>query len=70
MYSTGAAPYELVFGQRVQTVLFPTQLSAMLLEEDLADKGIQLDVCAMESQNIQSELLETNDYSDEIEERE
>ena len=63
----------------------------MVLEEDLADDGIQLDtseqksrtekdtihgaedsqqadMCAMESQNIHSELLEKNDESDGIEE--
>ena len=89
--TTGATPYELVFGQRARTVLFPTQQSAMVLEEDLADEGIdfdtsekislteedavngakdtqQADMCATESQTIQSELLEKNDESDGIEE--
>ena len=81
--TTGATPYELLFGQRDRTVLFPTQKSVMVLEEDLADDGSHLDtseqifrteedtihgakdsqqadMCAMEGQNIQSELLEKN----------
>ena len=41
-YTTGASPYELVFGQRAQTVIFPTQQSAIVLEEVLADEGIHL----------------------------
>ena len=42
--TTGASPYELVFGQRARTVVFPTQQSAIVLEEDLADEGIHLGI--------------------------
>eukprot|EP00731_Ephydatia_muelleri_P032771 Em0024g315a len=38
--TTGASPYELVFGQKARTVIFPTQQNAIVLEEDLADEGI------------------------------
>ena len=37
--TTGASSYELVFGQRARTVIFPTQQCAIVLEEDLADEG-------------------------------
>eukprot|EP00731_Ephydatia_muelleri_P002138 Em0001g2138a len=33
--TTGASPYELVFGQKARTVIFPTQQNAIVLEEDL-----------------------------------
>ena len=40
--TTGASPYELVFGQKARSVIFPTQQSAIVLEEDLADEGIDV----------------------------
>lgn len=40
--TTGASPYELVFGQKARSIIFPTQQSAIVLEEDLADEGIDV----------------------------
>ena len=42
--TTGASPYELVFGQKARTVIFPTQQNAIVLEEDLADEGIDVGI--------------------------
>ena len=42
--TTGASPYELVFGQKALTVIFPTQQNAIVLEEDLADEGIDVGI--------------------------
>ena len=51
-HTTGASPYELVFGQRARTVIFPTQQSAIVLEEDLADEGIHLGISSEAEQAI------------------
>ena len=40
--TTGASPYELVLGHKAQSIIFPTQQSAIVLEEDLADEGIDV----------------------------
>ena len=40
--TTGASPYELVFGQKARTVIFPTQQNTIVLEEDLANEGIDV----------------------------
>ena len=50
--TTGASPYELVFGQRARIVIFPTQQSAIVLEEDLADEGIYLGISSEVEQAI------------------
>ena len=50
--TTGAYPYELVFGQRTRTVIFPTRQSAIVLEEDLADEGIHLGISSEVEQAI------------------
>ena len=50
--ATGASPYELVFGQRARTVIFSTQQSAIVLEEDLADEGIHLGISSEVEQAI------------------
>ena len=50
--TTGASPYELVFGQRARTVIFPTQQSAIVLEEDLADEGIHWGISSKVEQAI------------------
>ena len=50
--TTGASPYELVCGQRARTVIFPTQQSAIVLEEDLADEGIHLGISSEAEQTI------------------
>ena len=42
--TTGASPYELVFSQKARTVIFPTQQNAIVLEEDLADEGIDVGI--------------------------
>ena len=42
--ATGASPYELVFSQKARTVIFPTQQNAIVLEEDLADEGIDVGI--------------------------
>ncbi|KAL5515884.1 hypothetical protein EMCRGX_G001129 [Ephydatia muelleri] len=42
--TTGASPYELVFGQKARTVIFPTQQNAIVLEEDLANEGIDVGI--------------------------
>ena len=48
--ATGACPYELVFGQRAHAVIFPTQQSRMILEEDLADEGVEFSTDPSSSQ--------------------
>eukprot|EP00731_Ephydatia_muelleri_P003548 Em0001g3548a len=42
--TTGASLYELVFSQKARTVIFPTQQNAIVLEEDLADEGIDVGI--------------------------
>ncbi|KAL5515535.1 hypothetical protein EMCRGX_G000712 [Ephydatia muelleri] len=42
--TTGASPYELVFGQKARTVIFPTQQNAIVFKEDLADEGIDVGI--------------------------
>ena len=43
--ATGASPYELVFGQKPRSVLFPTTTaSGVILEEDLIDEGVQFGI--------------------------
>ena len=49
---TGASSYELVFCQRARTVIFPTQQSAIVLEEDLADEVIHLGISSEVEQAI------------------
>ena len=55
--TTGASLYELVFGQRARTVIFPTQQSAIVLEEDLADEGIHLGIS---SEVEQAKIMSTS----------
>ena len=51
--TTGASRYELVFGQRARTFIFPTQQCAIVLEEDgLADEGIHLGISSEVEQAI------------------
>ncbi|KAL5503594.1 hypothetical protein EMCRGX_G010567 [Ephydatia muelleri] len=71
--TTGASPYELVFGQKARTVIVPTQQNAIVLEDDLADEGIDnvvdeaeedtlhAEVSAAESETTEREVLEKND---------
>eukprot|EP00731_Ephydatia_muelleri_P024213 Em0016g484a len=42
--TTGASLYELVFSQKARTVIFPTQQNAIVLEENLADEGIDVGI--------------------------
>ena len=42
--TTGASLYKLVFSQKAHTVIFPTQQNAIVLEEDLADEGIDVGI--------------------------
>ena len=45
--TTGTSPYELVFGQKPRSVLFPTSTAVgVILEEDLMDDGLHLEVRA------------------------
>ena len=42
--ATGTSPYELVFGQKPQTILFPSgKCTQPVLEEDLERDGIQIE---------------------------
>ena len=50
--TTGASPYELVFGQKARTVIFPTQQNAIVLEEDLADEGIDVGISSEQATAI------------------
>ena len=47
--TTGASLYELVFSQKARTVIFPTQQNAIVLEEDLADEGIDVGISSEQS---------------------
>ena len=49
--ATGACPYELVFGQRTRAVIFPTQQSGIIFEEDLADEGVEFGTDPSSSQS-------------------
>ena len=42
--TTGASLYELVFSHKARTVIFPTQQNAIVLEENLADEGIDVGI--------------------------
>ena len=55
--TTGASPYELVFSQKARTVIFPTQQNAIVLEEDLADEGIDVGISSE-----QATVISTSQY--------
>ena len=59
--TTGASPYELVFGQKARAILFPagTTRTNVLLEEELEEDGVALterddDVLAEIEKHVQS----------------
>ena len=38
--TTGTSPYELVFGQKPRSVIFPSNKSVGVLEEELEKEGV------------------------------